>query len=74
MPHHPDCPNMSLSKKEKWTQNVPRKMLVATVSLHVDKYGNFQGRQRQEKVDEVLSGLKKQNSVLLTAERSVTLR
>uniref|UniRef100_A0A674DXZ8 SPIN-DOC-like zinc-finger domain-containing protein n=1 Tax=Salmo trutta TaxID=8032 RepID=A0A674DXZ8_SALTR len=33
------------------------------VSLHADKYDNFQGQQRREKVNELLAGLKKQQSV-----------
>lgn len=32
-------------------------------SLHADKYNNFQGQQRREKVNELLAGLKKQQSV-----------
>lgn len=31
------------------------------VSFHADKYDNFQGQRRKEKVDELLSGLKKQS-------------
>ncbi|KAL3989177.1 hypothetical protein ACER0C_013495 [Sarotherodon galilaeus] len=33
------------------------------VSLHADKYDNFQGQRRREKVNELLAGLKKQQSV-----------
>lgn len=33
------------------------------VSFHAHKYDNFQGQQRKEKVDELLSRLKKQQSV-----------
>lgn len=33
------------------------------VSLHADKYDNFQGQRRREKVNELLVGLKKQQSV-----------
>lgn len=33
------------------------------VCLHVEEYDNFQGQRRKEKVDEVLSCLKKQQSV-----------
>ena len=32
-------------------------------TLHADKYNNFQGQQRREKVNELLAGLKKQQSV-----------
>lgn len=33
------------------------------MSLHADKYDNFQGQRRREKVIELLAGLKKQQSV-----------
>lgn len=42
------------------------------VSLHADKYDNFQGQRRREKVNQLLAGLKNSRLCLLTAETSVT--